>query len=84
MEIVRANTSDLIFRVHPSRALVYVDGKLIGNARDFSNQRERYPLIEGEHSLRIQFPGYEPFQTDMTVIPNRTLTLDIKLERILK
>ena len=82
MEIVRANTADLIFQVSPSRALIYIDEKLIGNARDFSTERDRYMLIEGEHSLRIEFPGYKPFRTDMNIVSNRTLQLDIELEEL--
>lgn len=82
MELVRANTADLVFHVHPAKALVYVDEKLIGNARDFASERERYPLVAGEHTLRIEYPGYRAFQTQMDIVPNRTLQLDIELEKI--
>ena len=83
MEIVRANTADLIFQVSPSRALIYIDEKLIGNARDFARERDRFMIVEGEHSLRIEFPGYKPFRTDMQIVANRTLYLDIELEELL-
>lgn len=82
MEIVRANTADLIFKVNPARALVYIDGKLIGNAGDFATERDRIMLVEGDHRLRIEFPGHQTFQTDMQIVPNRTLTLDIDLEKL--
>ena len=81
-EVVRANTADLIFEVSPSRALVYIDGKLIGSARNFATERDRYMLIAGEHSLLIEFPGYKSFRTDMQIVPNRTLRLDIALEEL--
>ncbi len=79
-EIVRANTTDLIFQVHPAKALVYSDGMLIGSARDFATQRDRYTILEGQHDLRIEAPGFEPYQTEMQIMANRTLNLDIELE----
>jgi hypothetical protein len=79
-EIVRANTSDLIFQVHPAKALVYIDEMLIGSARDFATQRDRYTILVGQHVLRIEAPGYEPYQTEMKIMANRTLHLDIELE----
>ena len=79
-EIVQANTSNLIFQVNPSRALVYVDGRLIGSAGDFANEKSRYPIVDGEHVLRVEFPGYRPFETQMEVVANRTLNLTVELE----
>ncbi|MDA2938611.1 PEGA domain-containing protein [Acidobacteria bacterium AH-259-A15] len=81
-EIVRANTADLIIKANPPKALVYVDDKLIGSARDFATERDRYTLLEGAHHLRIEFPGYKSFQTEMEVVANRTLHLDIELPRL--
>ena len=79
-EMIRANTSDLIFQVNPSKALVYVDGRLIGSARDFATEKNRYPIVDGQHVLRIEFPGYQPFETQMEVVANRTLNLSVELE----
>lgn len=81
MEVVRANAADLIFQVSPSKALIFIDGKLIGNAHDFASQRDRYTVLEGDHDLRIELPGYKTFQTRMRLAPNRTLKLDIELEK---
>lgn len=80
-EVVRANSSDVIFKVTPPRAHVYIDDRLIGSAGDFSTDRDRYMLLSGEHTLRIEYPGFLPFETVMEVVPNRTLHLDIELER---
>lgn len=79
-EVVRANTTDLIFQVHPAKALVYIDGMLIGSAGDFATQRDRYTILEGQHDLRIEARGYDPFQTQMDIVANRTLHLDIDLD----
>ncbi len=79
-EVVRANTTDLIFQVHPTKALVFIDGMLIGSAGDFATQRDRYTILDGQHDLRIEAHGYDPFQTRMDIVANRTLHLDIDLE----
>ena len=79
-EIVQANTGDMILKVTPPRALVYVDGRLIGSGQDFTNERSRYPLMAGPHELRIELPGFLPFQSEMEVAPNRTLHLEIELQ----
>ncbi|MFQ5739213.1 MAG: PEGA domain-containing protein [Acidobacteriota bacterium] len=79
-EVVRANYSDLIFDVTPPRALVYVDGRLIGSARSFATERDRFTLLEGEHELRIEFPGRKPYETQLQVIPDRTIHIDVELE----
>jgi hypothetical protein len=78
--VVRVNTSDLVFNVTPARAMIFIDGKLIGSARDFATERDRYTLLDGEHLLRIEFPGYQPFETVLEVSPNRTLHLDIEMK----
>ncbi len=78
-EVVQSNSSDVIFKVDPPQALVYIDDKLIGSARDFATERDRYNLLDGEHQLRIEYPGYEPFDTRMEVVPNKVLHLDIEL-----
>ena len=36
--------------------------------------------FEGQHDLRIEAPGYEPYQTEMKIMADRTLHLDIDLE----
>ncbi len=79
--MVRANTADLIFNVIPEKAFIYVNSKLVGSARDFAKQRDRYTIVDGTHELRIEYPGYKPFQTEMEIVPDRTLHLDIELTR---
>ncbi|MCZ6486101.1 MAG: PEGA domain-containing protein [Acidobacteria bacterium] len=79
-DIVRANTTDLIFQVDPPQALLYIDGMLIGSGSDFATERDRYTILEGQHDLRIEFSGYQPFHEKMAVVANRTLHLDIQLE----
>ncbi|RPJ86118.1 MAG: PEGA domain-containing protein [Acidobacteria bacterium] len=80
MEVVRSNTADLIFSVSPARAKIFVDGKLIGSARDYASARDRYMVLDGTHELRVEYPGYKPFQTELDIQPNRTVHLDIELD----
>ena len=80
-EIVRTNTSDILFTVTPSRAQIYVDDKLIGSARDYASQRDRYEVIKGLHELRIEYPGYKPYRAEMNIQPNRTVHVEVGLTR---
>lgn len=80
MEVVRSNTADLVFTVSPSRAKIFVDGKLIGSARDFASERDRFMVLDGTHELRVEHPGYKPFQTELNIQPNKTVHLDIELD----
>ncbi len=81
-EVVRANFSDMIFNVSPGKASVYVDGKLIGSARSFATERDRFMIMQGEHDLRIEHPGFEPFLATLDVVPNRTLRIDVELHSL--
>lgn len=80
-EFVRTNTSDLIFTVTPARAQIYIDDKLIGSARDYASHRDRYEVINGQHELRIEYPGYKPYRAEMNIQPNRTVKVEVQLDR---
>jgi len=80
--VVRANFSHLIFNITPGSALIFLDDKLLGSARSFASARERYQVLEGEYVLRIEHPGYEPMETVLKVISDRTVHLDIDLQQI--
>lgn len=77
--IVQANSADLVIDVNPTRALIFIDGKLVGSGRDFARDREGYPLMEGEYELRVEHPGYEPFSTVLQIVPDRTVHLNLEL-----
>ncbi len=81
-EVVRANFSDMIFNVSPAKASVYVDGKLIGSARSFATERDRFMILQGEHDLRIEYPGFESFSATLDVVANRTLRIDVQLNSL--
>jgi hypothetical protein len=79
--LVRVNTADLIFRVTPGNARVFVNDRVIGPASAFSTPRTRYTVLDGEHTIRIEYPGYRPFETVVQIGPNRSLEMDVELER---
>jgi hypothetical protein len=78
--LVRVNTADLVFRVTPDKARVYINDRVIGPASAFSTQRTKYTLLDGEHSIRIEYPGYKPFETILQIAPDHTLEIDVELE----
>jgi hypothetical protein len=77
---VRANTSFVIFNVTPAKALVFIDDRLIGSAGDFATERDRYMIMDGQHQMRIESHGYQPFEAKLDVVPNKTLHFEIELE----
>ena len=77
--LVRANSADLVIDVKPARAMIFIDSKLVGSGRDFARDQEGYPLMEGVYELRVEHPGFEPFTTDLQIVPNRTVHLDLEL-----
>lgn len=79
--IHQANSSNVTFQVKPGSALIFIDEKLIGSADDFATEKEAYTLVSGEHTLRIEHPGHVPFETVLEVTPDRTLHLQIELEK---
>lgn len=79
-EVVRANYSHVLFNVTPGSALIYLDDKLIGSARSFANEREKYQILEGEYRLRIENPGFEPFDSVLQVQADQTIHLDVSLQ----
>lgn len=74
-------TSQVVFDVVPPSALVYVDGRLMGSARSFTNEETACPVNEGTHVLRLEASGYQSYEADIATIPGRTVRLDITLER---
>ena len=78
--IVRANTGDVVFDVSPPRAFIFLNDKLIGSGRDFTSEKDRIVLVDGDYRLRVECSGYQPFQTILSVTPDRTLHLEIDLD----
>jgi len=74
----KSDTGTLETHVHPTRAGVFVDGKYLGPAANFTFAR-KYELTPGQHSLLLTEPRFEDYTTSITIEAGKTL----KFERTL-
>ncbi len=61
-------TSQLKVDVHPDRAAVFVDGKFLGHAGELGGAFHSMLLSPGAHRIRVELPGYQSFETDVTLV----------------
>jgi hypothetical protein len=66
--------------VKPNRADVWVDGKYVGEARDFDGYPSYLWLKEGVHRLQIQKGGYKVFDEEIEMQPGLKKNLKVRLE----
>jgi len=77
----------LVLKVEPSSATVYVDGRAVGAAKEFSggfSGKKVLQLAPGEHKLRIEAAGYRAIEYTLQVVPagaNDKDTLSVDLQR---
>lgn len=62
----KAETGQVQIDIEPQRAAVFVDGNYAGPV-DAYNGRAGLRLSEGTHRFRIALPGFQPFETEVTV-----------------
>jgi len=53
----------VVFKVKPSNAHAIVDGKDVGEARDYDGEARVLKLSPGTHVIRIHAPGREDWET---------------------
>jgi hypothetical protein len=70
----RSLSGGLQLDVEPRRALVYVDGVLVGTVDQFKGYYQHLKASAGFHVLDFVAPDYEPLSVGLTVVPNKTTT----------
>jgi len=60
--------------VEPRRALVYVDGILVGTVDQYKGYFQHLETTAGYHVLEFISPDYQPLVTEVTVVPGKTTT----------
>ena len=69
--------SDVMLRVQPGDAAVYVDGKYRGTARQLQGLR----LPAGHHRVELARPGYQSLVKEFDVEAGRPIALELRMER---
>ena len=67
-------TGGLQLDVEPRRALVYVDGQLVGVVDEFSGYYHHLDLAAGPHRIDLVASDYDPLLVAVVVSPGRTTT----------
>ena len=72
-------TAELKISVKPGRAAVFIDDRFIGHADEFSGLGHGLLVTPDKHRVRIALPGYQTFETEITVRPNQKLKIETDL-----
>ena len=67
--------------VEPRRALVYLDGVLVGTVDQFKGYFQHLETTAGYHIVEFISPDYQPLVTEVTVVPEKTTTYRASLTR---
>ena len=74
-------TGGLQLDVEPRRALVYLDGVLVGTVDQFKGYFQYLETTAGYHVVEFISPDYDPLIAEVAVVPNRTTTYRASLNR---
>jgi PEGA domain len=72
-------TSQIKLQVTPERAAVFVDDAFVGSVAEFSGVGHAMLVSPGKHRVKIALPGYQPFDTEVSLLPRQKITLKTDL-----
>lgn len=67
-EIYPKVTAQLKVDIQPERAAVFVDDKFLGHAGELGGAFHSMLLSPGTHRIKVELPGYQSFETDVTLV----------------
>jgi len=76
----QAQTAKLRISVEPARAAVFVNGIYAGHVDRFDGHRG-VRLAAGTYQFRITLPGYQPFETQMTLAADQDYEIKTELSK---
>jgi hypothetical protein len=74
-----AITGEIKLEVTPDRAAVFVDGHFAGTVNQFRGAGRAMLIAPGKHHIKIGLVGYQPFETDVTLLANQKITVKTDL-----
>lgn len=63
----------------PDRAAVFVDKQFVGHIDQFNGPGQGMLLTPGKHEIKVSLPGYQAFETEVTLQPRQKLKLKTNL-----
>lgn len=64
-------TAQVKISVQPERAAVFVDGQFVGHVDEFNGPGQGILLSPGKHRLKITLPGYQDFDTEVSLVAHQ-------------
>ena len=74
-------TAQLKIAGGPERAAVFVDKQYVGHVDQFDSMGQGMMLTPGKHHISVSMPGYQSFETEITLRPHQKLKIRTKLVR---
>jgi hypothetical protein len=72
-------TSQIKLQVTPERAAVFVDDAFAGTVGEFSGVGHGMLVSAGKHRIKIALPGYQAFDTEVTLLARQKITIKTDL-----
>ncbi len=74
-------TASVKLAVSPNRAAVFVDGVYAGHVDEFDGPGQSMLIAPGRHKIMISLPGYESFETQVTLARDQQFQLKTELQK---
>jgi PEGA domain len=72
-------TAEVKISGNPERAAVFVDKQFVGHIDQFNGPGQGMLLTPGKHEIKVSLPGYQTFETEVTLLPRQKLKLKTDL-----
>ena len=74
-------TAELKVDVNPDRAAVFVDDRFLGHAGELGGAFHSMLLSPGAHRIKVELPGYQTFETDVTLVAGQKSVVKTNLAK---
>src|ERR1700694_130594 len=74
-------TAQLKVDVSPDRAAVFVDNRFLGHAGELGGAFHSMLLSPGTHKIKVELPGYQSFETDVTLVAGQKSVVKTNLAK---
>jgi len=72
-------TAQIKLHVTPERAAVFVDDAFVGSVSEFKGVGHGMLVSPGKHRIKIALPGYQAFNTDVSLLPHQKISIKTDL-----
>jgi hypothetical protein len=74
-------TAQVKLSVSPNRAAVFVDDRYVGHVDEFDGPGQALLLAPGRHRVKISLPGYQTFETELSLLATQQFELKTDLAK---